>query len=125
MMEIGRIEIVAGLVLLAGVILCARGAWRFGRAVRARFTYGAPYHSGMIQDRLLGLLLEILVLAVGAGLAFLALGQAGFQINEATVRVGQIDAHRSGWARVAIRLIPDPLYPGGRVLAGEVGGARW
>jgi hypothetical protein len=125
MVEIGRLEIIAALVSIAGVVLCARGSWRLIRAVRARFTYGAPYRSGTIQDRLFGLLLEIPVLLLGAGLAFLALAQAGFQPNEMTVRVGQIEARRSGWARVSVRLVPDPFYPSGRILEGEIGGARW
>ncbi len=125
MAEIGRLEIIAALVSIAGLVLCARGSWCLIRAVRARFTYGAPYRSGTIQDRLFGLLLEMPVLLLGAGLAFLALAQAGFQPNETTVRVGQIEARRSGWARVSVRLVPDPFYPSGRILEGEIGGARW
>jgi len=122
---IGRLEILAALISIAGVILCARGSWRLLLALRARFTYGAPYRSGTIQDRLLGLLLEIPVLLLGAALAFVALAQAAFQPSETTVRVGQIEAHRSGWARVAVRLVPDPLYPSDRLLEGEIDGARW
>ena len=94
-------------------------------AVRSRFTYGAPYRSGTIQDRLLGLLLEIVVLLVGAVLGFLALGQADFQPNSSTVRVGQIEARRSGWAKVRVRLVPDPLYPSSRMMEQEIAGARW
>ena len=123
--SVGRLEIVAAIVSIAGFVLCARGSWRLAQAVRARFTYGAPYRSGTVQDRLLGLLLEIVVLLAGAALAFLALGQAGFQANESTVRVGQIEAHRSGWAKVFVRLVPDPLYPSSRVIEGEISGARW
>ncbi len=122
---IGRLEFLAALISITGVILCARGAWRLLQALRARFTYGAPYRSGTIQDRLLGLLLEIPVLLIGAALAFVALAQAAFQASETTVRVGQIEAHRSGWARVAVRLVPDPLYPSSRLLEGEIDGARW
>jgi uncharacterized membrane protein YidH (DUF202 family) len=125
MVGIGRLEVIAAFVSIAGILLCARGAWRLGQSVRARFTFGAPYRSGTIQDRLLGLLLEIVVLLLGASLAFLALGQAEFQPNESTVRVGQIEARRSGWARVKIRLVPDPLYPASRVMEGDVSGARW
>src|SRR5262245_41487433 len=125
MMEIGRLEVIAGVVLVAGLALCTRGVWRLVRSIRARFTYGAPYRSGTIQDRLFGLLLEIVVLLLGAGLAFLALGQAEFQANETTVRVGQIDARRSGWAKTSVRLVPDPRYPSGRALDGEITGARW
>jgi len=122
---IGRLEIIAAIVSFAGLVLCARGTFRLVQSVRARFTFGAPYRSGTIQDRLLGLLLEIVVLLLGAALAFLALGQAAFQPNETTVRVGQIEARRSGWASVRVRLVPDPLYPSGRVMDGEIGGARW
>src|SRR3989454_7926929 len=122
---IGRLEILAALISTAGIVLCARGSWRLLQAVRARFTYGAPYRSGTIQDRLLGLLLEIPVLLFGAGLAFVALAQADFQPSETTVRVGQIEARRSGWAKVSVRLVPDPLYPSGRLLEGEIVGARW
>jgi len=122
---IGRLEILAALISIAGIALCARGSWRLLQAVRARFTYGAPYRSGTIQDRLLGLLLEIPVLLFGAGLAFVALAQADFQPSETTVRVGQIEARRSGWAKVSVRLVPDPLYPSARLLEGEIVGARW
>ena len=125
MAEIGRLEIIAALVSITGVLLCARGSWRLIQAVRARFTYGAPYRSGTIQDRLFGLLLEIPVLLLGAALAFLALAQASFQPNETTVRVGRIEARRSGWSRISVRLVPDPRYPADRVLEGEIGGARW
>jgi hypothetical protein len=122
---VGRLEIIAAIVSIAGVLLCARGAWRLAQSVRARFTLGAPYRSGTIQDRLLGFLLEIVVLLLGASLAFLALGQADFQPNESTVRVGQIEARRSEWAKVHVRLVPDPLYPSTRVMEGEITGARW
>ena len=125
MESVGRLGIVAAIVSFAGVLLCARGTFRLVQSVRARFTFGAPYRSGTIQDRLLGLLLEIVVLLVGAALAFLALGQADFQPNESTVRVGQIEARRSGWAKVQIRLVPDPLYPSSRAMEGEIAGARW
>ena len=123
--DVGRLAIIAAIVSFAGILLCARGTFRLAQSVRARFTFGAPYHSGTIQDRLLGLLLEIVVLVLGAALAFLALGQADFQPNESTVRVGQIEARRSGWAKVRVRLVPDPLYPSSRVLEGEIAGARW
>jgi hypothetical protein len=123
--DFGRLGIVAAILSIAGLALCARGAWRLLQSIRARFTFGAPYRSGTIQDRLLGLLLEIVVLALGASLAFLALGQAEFQANETTMRVGQIEARRSDWAKVRIRFVPDPLYPSSRVMEGETSGARW
>jgi len=122
---IERLEVVAAIVSIAGIVLCARGSYRLIASVRARFTLGAPYRSGTIQDRLLGLLLEIVVLLAGAVLGFLALGQAAFQPDAATVRVGQIEARRSGWAKVSVRLVPDPLYPKGRVMEQEISGARW
>ncbi len=121
----GRLEIIASIVSIAGIVLCARGSFRLAQGVRARFTYGAPYRSGTIQDRLLGLLLEIVVLLIGAALAFLALGQADFQPDESTVRVGQIEARRSHWAKVSVRLVPDPLYPSSRIMEAEISGARW
>ncbi len=122
---LGRLDLIAGTLTILGLVLCVRGAWRFAAAVRARFTRGAPYRSGTIQDRLLGLLMEIALLAVGAALGFLALGQAEFQPDDTTVRVGQIEAHRSDWGKVAVRFVPDPLYPGRQVLEGEVSGGRW
>jgi len=125
MADIGRLEIIAAFVSIAGLLLCARGSWRLIQSIRARFTYGAPYRSGTIQDRLFGLLLEIPILLIGAALAFLSLAQSAFQTNEATVRVGQIEARRSGWAKASVRMVPDPLYPVARVLEGEIGGAKW
>lgn len=124
-MIVGRLEILAGLVIAAGLALSVRGLFRLAAAIRARFTLGAPYHSGMIGDRMFALGLEIALLAFGAGLGFLALAQAGFQADESTARVGQVEARRDGWARVSVRMIPDPLYPAGRMLEGEISGARW
>ncbi|HEU4402926.1 MAG TPA: hypothetical protein VFT43_12555, partial [Candidatus Polarisedimenticolia bacterium] len=121
----GRLEIIASLTALAGLILCARGTWRLAASIRARFTYGAPYRRGTVQDRLLGLLLEIVVLLVGAALGFLALGQAEFQSDEVATRVGRVEAHKTEWGKVAVRIAPDPLYPGQRLLEAEVTGARW
>src|SRR3989442_6083785 len=123
--SVGRLEIIAAIVTFAGVLLCARGTFRLAQSVRARFTFGAPYRSGTIQDRLLGLLLEIVVLVLGAALAFLAPGQADFHPNESTVRVGQIKARPSGWPRVRVGLVPEPLYPSSRGLEGVIAGARW
>jgi hypothetical protein len=121
----GRLEIIAILVTLAGIVLCVRGTTRLVRAIRSKFTYGAPYREGMIADRALGLLLEIPVLAAGAALSFLALAQSAYQEIGGTVRVAQVDARRSGWGKVAVRVVPDPLYPARRVLEGEISGARW
>jgi hypothetical protein len=121
----GRLEILAAVVTIAGLVLCARGGWRLVRTIRARFTYGAPYRRGMVQDRLLTLLMEIPILLAGAALGFMALGQAAFQPEGVTVRVGQIEARRSGWGRMSVRLVPDPFYPGRRILEGEISGARW
>jgi hypothetical protein len=122
---VGRLGVIAALLTLAGLVLCVRGSLRLLRAVRDRFTYGAPYRSGTLQDRFTGLLLEIPVLLVGLALGFLALGQAHFQPSETTVRVGQIEARRTEWGKVTVRFVPDPRYPGDRVLEGEISGARW
>lgn len=121
----GRLEVIAAILTIGGLILCARGTWCLAQAIRARSTYGAPYRRGTVQDRLLGLLLEIPVLALGLSLGWLALGQASFQPNEKTVRVGQVEARRAGWGKVGVRFVPDPLYPLDAVLEGEVSGARW
>lgn len=121
----GRLELVAIIVTLAGALLCARGTRRLARAVRAKFTLGAPYHRGMIADRATGLALEIPVLLFGLILGFLALAQMTFQDVGETVRVAQVQARRSGWGKVSVRIVPDPLYPARRVLEGEISGARW
>ncbi len=121
----GRLEVLAAILAVAGCVTAVRAAARVAQATRARFTYGAPYREGAIQDRLLGLLMTIPVLFLGIGLGFLAWAQVGFQEDRGTVRVGQIEAHRSGWGKVAVRFVPDPLYPGRQVLEGEVSGARW
>jgi hypothetical protein len=121
----GRLELLAVVVTAAGAALCARGSLRLARAVRARFTLGAPYRDGMIADRALGLLLELPVLVFGLALGFLALAQAGFQDVGGTVRAAQVQARRSGWGRAQVRIVPDPLYPAQRVLEGEISGARW
>jgi len=65
------------------------------------------------------------VLLLGVVLGFLSLGQAEFQPDASTVRVGQIEARRSGWAKVSVRLVPDPLYPSSRAMEQEITGARW
>jgi hypothetical protein len=121
----GRLEVLAALLALTGALLCARGMWRLLKAIRARFTYGAPYHHGMIGDRLYALGLEAIVLALGLALGFLAWAQASFQPNEGMIRVGRIEARRSGWGRTSVRFLPDPLYPDHGVLQGEISGARW
>ncbi len=120
-----RLEVIAAVLALAGIVMCARSLGRVLQVTRARFTYGAPYRSGMISDRLLGLLMTLPVLALGLALGFLAWAQDDFQANEGTVRVGRVEARRSGWGKVAVRLLPDPLYPGRSVIEGEVSGARW
>ncbi len=120
-----RLPILAVSVFVIGAALCGRGGWRLLQALRARLTYSAPYARGTIQLRLTGLLFDILVLLIGAGLGFVALGQAVFQPDGTTVRVGQLEARRSGWGRVVVRIAPDPLYPGDRLMEAEVSGARW
>lgn len=121
----GRLEVIAAILIAVGAALCARGCWRLAQSIRARATYGAPYRRGTIPDRLLGLVLEIPILALGLALGWLALGQASFQANERTVRVGQVEARRVGWGKVGVRFVPDPLYPLDAVLEGEISGARW
>jgi hypothetical protein len=122
----GRLEVIAAIVTVAGLVMAARAAWRVLRAIRSRFTYGAPYRTGMIADRALGLAMSLPVPAIGLLLAFFAWGQAGFQTEEgSTVRVGRIEARRSGWGRIDVRFVPDPLYPAHRVLEAEISGARW
>jgi hypothetical protein len=123
--EPGRIEIFSAVLILTGAILLLRSAGRLLSVTRARFTYGAPYREGMIVDRLLGLAMTLPVLLLGLGLAFLAWGQWGFQSNEGTIRVAQIEARRSDWGKVSVRVVPDPRYPVHEPLQGEVAGARW
>ncbi len=122
---IGRLEVLATLLTVAGALMFVRSGARLLQVAKARFTYGAPYHRGMIADRALGLLMTVPVLAFGILLAFLVWAQWGFQPNEATVRVARVEARRSGWGKVTVRLILDPLYPAHEVLEGEVAGARW
>jgi len=118
--------IAAGL-LLAGTALLARSLWRVAAAVRARSTYGAPYHHGRIGERAFAALLTLPVAPVGAALLAIALGQAAFQpVRPAeAIRVGQLEFAKSGWGRTMVRLTPDPAYPESRALEGAVEGARW
>ena len=122
----GRLELIAAIATVAGLAMAARAAWRLLGATRNRFTYGAPYRSGMIADCALGLAMALPVPAAGVLLALLAWGQADFQAAEgSTVRVGRIETRRSGWGKIDVRFVPDPLYPAHRVLEGEISGARW
>jgi len=122
----GRIEILATLCLVAGLWMFLRTLLGVCRTIRARFTYGAPYRRGTIADRLLGLAMTLPVLLLGLALAFLAWGQSEFQTSDAgTARVARVEARRSGWGKVTVRIAPDPLYPDPRPLEGEVSGARW
>jgi hypothetical protein len=121
----GRLEIIAVLVTLVSLALLGRSLLRTARSIRARFTFGAPYRAGTIADNLLGILLILPVVLLAAGLGFLAVAQTGFQPDVATVRVAQVEARRSGWATMRVRLAPDPGYPADRLLEGEITGARW
>jgi hypothetical protein len=122
----GRSGILAALLVLAGLVIFARSLRGVVRSIRARFTYGAPYRRGTIADRLLGLAMTLPVLFLGLGLLFLAWGQSSFQRSDAgTVRVARVEARRSGWGKVTVRIVPDPLYPAAHLLEGEVSGARW
>jgi hypothetical protein len=114
-------------LLALGALIVLRAVGRLIIVVRARFTYGAPYRSGQIGDRLLGLVMTLPVAPAGAVLLGLALAQGAFQPTrpDETVRVGRIDASRAGWGKTAVRLAPDPLYPERRPLEGEIEGARW
>jgi len=118
--------IASGLVLV-GTFLLARSLWRLGAAIRARSTYGAPYHSGRIGERLFAALLTLPIAPLGAVLLVIALGQAAFQPVRPVevIRVGEMEFGRAGWGRTMVRLSPDPAYPEGRVLEGSVEGARW
>ena len=122
---VGRLEVLALLLTAAGVLMCGHGAGRLAASIKARFTYGAPYRRGQIADRLTGLLMEIPVLAAGIALVLLSFAQAAFQPVGSTVRVGRLEAGRSGWGRVSVRFVPDPLYPADQVRVGEISGARW
>jgi hypothetical protein len=123
----GRCEILGAALALLGAVLLGRSLWRLAGDLRARFTYGAPYRKGQIADRALGLLLTLPVLPAGLLLVLLGLAQHAFQPTRPgePVRVGRIEARRSGWGRTAVRLAPDPLYPEKRLLEGEIAGARW
>jgi hypothetical protein len=113
--------------LLAGTALVARSLWRLAAAVRARLTYGAPYHRGQIGERAFATLLTLPIALLGAGMLVIALGQAAFQPVRPVeaIRVGQMEFAKAGWGRITVRLTPDPAYPEGRVLEGAVEGARW
>ena len=107
----GRLELLAAVVTLAGLWIGGRSLVRLARAARARCTYGAPYKSGMIGERLTGFLMTLPVLILGLALIFLATAQAAFQPAGTTVRVGRIEATRCGPGCVTARFIPDPSYP--------------
>jgi hypothetical protein len=120
--------VILAVVLIAfGALIAWRAARRLVITVRARFTYGAPYRAGQIGDRLLGFVMTLPVAPLGAMLLWLALAQGAFQPTrpDEAVRVGRLDASRSGWGRTAVRLSPDPLYPERRLLEGEIEGSRW
>jgi len=123
----GLCEIIGAVLAVAGGVLLGRALFRLAVTLRARFTYGAPYRRGLAVDRALGLLLTLPLLPAGLLLVLLGLAQHAFQPTrpEGPVRVGRVEARRSGWGRTAVQLAPDPLYPEQRLLEGEVAGARW
>ena len=123
----GRCEVIGAILLLAGLLLFGRALSRVIRTTRDRFTYGAPYRPGMLADRALGLLMTVPVSLLGAALVFLGLAQHGFQPTRAAepVRVGRVEAKRSGWGKTAVEIVPEPLYPERRLLRGEIEGGRW
>ena len=99
--------VILAVVLLAlGGLILLRAARRLVIVVRARFTFGAPYHRGQIGDRLLGLVMTLPVAPLGVVLLWLALAQGAFQSTHPgeAVRVGRLDASRSGWGTTAVRL---------------------
>jgi len=113
--------------LLVGIVLFTRSLWRLGVAVRARLTYGAPYHSGWIGERLFATLLTLPIAPLGAVMLVIALGQAAFQPLSRidAIRVGQMEFSTAGRGGTTARLTLDPAYPEDRVLQGSVEGARW
>jgi hypothetical protein len=123
----GRCEIIGAVLAVAGGVLLGRALLRLAVTMRARFTYGAPYKRGMALDRALGVLLTLPLLPLGSLLVLLGLAQHAFQptLPEAPVRVGRVEARRSGWGRTTVQLAPDPGYPEQRLLEGEIAGARW
>jgi hypothetical protein len=121
----GRLELFAAVLILAGVFFAGRSVGRLSKAIRARFTLGAPYRRGTIADRTFALLMTAPLPAAGLLLGFLALAQASFQGVTPTVRAGQIEARRSGWGRAQVRFVPDPSYPASSLLEAEISGARW
>lgn len=120
-----RLTLIAIVVSGGGLLLTWRGCSRLWKSLRAKYTYGAPYCSGTIADRLSGLALRVPVLLIGLGLGGLALGQSAFHPSDPLSRVGRLEARRAGWGRTAVRFEPDPLYPDDRVLEAEIEGARW
>ncbi|MGH9748440.1 MAG: hypothetical protein ACRD5D_05825 [Candidatus Polarisedimenticolia bacterium] len=121
----GRLELLAAVLILAGMLFAGRSGTRLLEAIRARFTLGAPYRRGTIADRSIALLMSLPVPAAGLLLGFLSLAQASFQGVTPTVRAGQIEARRTGWGRAHVRFVPDPFYPARRLLEAEISGARW
>lgn len=121
----GRLELLAAVVTLAGLWIGGRSLVRLARAARARCTYGAPYKSGMISERLIGFLMTLPVLILGSALIFLALAQAAFQPAGTTVRVGRIEATRCGPGCVTARFIPDSSYPAREAAERRLSGVQW
>lgn len=121
----GRLGVFGVLLLVLGVLLFVGSATRLYRAIRAKHTYGAPYRDGTASDRFVALLIVSPITLVGMTMFALALAQAGLQRVGGTVRVGQMEVGRPGWASTAVRILPDSDYPERRVLEGKVSGARW
>jgi hypothetical protein len=122
---VDRLTLIAIVVSGVGLLLSGQGCTRLWRSMRAKYTYGTPYRSGTIADRLSGLALRVPVLLIGLALAGLALGQSGFQPSDRLTRVGRLEARRADWGKTAVRFEPDALYPDDRVLEAEIEGARW
>lgn len=120
-----RLTVIAITTLALGLYLVVRGLVLLARAVRARYTLGAPYRRGTIADRLTGLPFRLSFLLIGLALGGIALAQSSFQDTRETVRIGRLESRRAGWGGTAITFRPDPLYVDARILEGEIAGARW
>ena len=120
-----RLTVIAIITSAIGLYLVVRGLVLLARAVRARYTIGAPYRRGTIPDRLSGLPFRLPFLLIGLALGGIALAQSSFQDTRETVRIGRLESRRAGWGGTAVTFRPDSLYVDPTILKGEIAGARW
>ncbi len=120
-----RLTVIAIITSAFGLVLVIRGFMHLARAVRARYTLGAPYRRGTIPDRLTGMAFRLLFLLLGLALGGIALAQSSFQGTRETARIGRLESRRAGWGGTAITFRPDSLYVDTNILEGEIAGARW